>query len=551
MQQIPKELQQLVYWSIKILGETIKDTYGTELYKVIEKTRHKMKTIRATEYDETIKVLHQVQKQFKKYDHEKLAGIAHAYSLMLELINRCESAYRSVRIKQKRPESFDQHPHAIIFVFTAHPTEARSPEVLFLFQKIYHSLVDALENGKEGAEENLRYLLSLALRVPMSRVAKPTVKDEAEYLYSYVLRDEIIEQQIDFQQKGITVNFRSWVGGDKDGHPGVDQKTMLMSLNISRQKLTNWIQKKLDQALDDLKILCIDQQGLLKKFGQVNSALKDVKSIQTGDGKKVKEFKKKLTSYLELLEQKTGVSSPYLQDIRDLMWLYPALVLPLEIREDSELVHAALKKPSLAIVKMLETLKRISKGFDPKWYVRGFVLSMVQSSADVDAGFKLTKKYLGSYAIPVVPLFENAHALNHATQILSQYFNQNPTVKKTHQEKWSSRFEVMLGYSDSSKESGVLPSRYLISQGLVTMDKFLSKEKLTPVFFHGSGGSIERGGGSIKEQTEWWPKSAVHIFKATTQGEMIARNFASDYILRSKSGRTNCWATKLCETPCS
>jgi phosphoenolpyruvate carboxylase len=162
-------------------------------------------------------------------------------------------------------------------------------------------------------------------------------------------------------------------------------------------------------------------------------------------------------------------------------------------------VNAALLDPEMAIAKMLKQIKVIAQGHDPKWYVRGFVLSMVMSASDIRAGYQLTKRHMGKYAIPVVPLFENVHALTHATKILQDYFLQEPSVIQTHQKNWSSRFEVMLGYSDSSKEAGVLPSRFLISQALLNIDSFLAKQKLTPVFFHGSGGSIERGGGSIKE----------------------------------------------------
>ena len=89
----------------------------------------------------------------------------------------------------------------------------------------------------------------------------------------------------------------------------------------------------------------------------------------------------------------------------------------------------------------------------------------------------------------------------------------------------------MLGYSDSSQESGVFPSRYLISKSMKEIDRYLIKKKLVPVFFHGSGGSVARGGGSIKEQISWWPKSAINVFKATIQGEMVARSFASKHIL--------------------
>lgn len=534
---IPKELQSLVYWSIKMLGEGIEKHYGKEVYQIVEKTRKKMKSIRSSDIEETSKVLKSIQKQYKQYSTEKLKKVAHSYSLMLELINRCESAYRTCRLGKKEEQVFNKKPHAIVFVFTAHPTEARSPEVLFIFQQIYYALINALENGRDKNAESVKYLLSLALTAPIARKSKPTVEDEAKYLYSYILRNEILSQQIEFQKKGITVNFRSWVGGDKDGHPGVDDKTLLMSLGHSRLKLTDWIEFRLNKIKQESELVDIGKSkrdALIIEFKKVNDKLKVLKKIKTEDGKHVLAFKKQFKSLEQKFIKTTGVEAPDLNNIKHLLWLYPAIVLPLEIREDSELVHEAQKKSNMAIVRMLKTLKNISKGYDPKWYVRGFVLSMVMNEKDVEAGYKLTVKHLGKYAIPVVPLFENAHALTHANSILENYFKLCPKVLSAHKNLWSTRFEVMLGYSDSSKESGVFPSRFLISQALVSMDKFLSKNKLTPVFFHGSGGSIERGGGSIKEQTQWWPKSAVHIFKATTQGEMIARNFAGDLIMKSQ-----------------
>lgn len=536
---IPKELQSLVYWSIKVLGEGIKTHYGKDVYQMVEMTRKKMKTIRSSGTEETLKVLKQVQKKYQKEKTADLQKIAHSYSLMLELINRCESAYRTSRLSKKDSPDFKQKPHAIVFVFTAHPTEARSPELLSIFQQIYYTLICAIESGTENYEEDLRYLLSMALTVPLARKSKPTVDDEAKYLYSYVLRNEILSQQIEFLKKGITVHFRSWVGGDKDGHPGVNEKTLQMSLTYSRAKLLAWIDHRLKGINKDLSLFDIPKSShdrLSKGFVRCFNHLKALKSVNDGDGRKIVAFKKDYTKLRDDFLKLTKIEAPDFNNIQLLMWLYPALVLPLEIREDSELVHLAHKAKGndMAIVKMLMKIKAISKGFDAKWYVRGFVLSMVEGSDDILAGYKLAVKHLGGYDIPVVPLFENAFALNNATKILEDYFSNNKEVLKAHKTKWNTRFEVMLGYSDSSKESGVFPSRYLISQALVNMDKFISKYKLTPVFFHGSGGSIERGGGSIKEQTQWWPKSAVNLFKATTQGEMIARNFAGKYIMKSQ-----------------
>jgi phosphoenolpyruvate carboxylase len=95
----------------------------------------------------------------------------------------------------------------------------------------------------------------------------------------------------------------------------------------------------------------------------------------------------------------------------------------------------------------------------------------------------------------------------------------------------------MVGYSDSSKENGVLPARLLIEGALFDIEEFLLKHKLTPVFFHGSGGSTGRGGGSVLEQISWLPQSALEIFKVTIQGEMVQRTFSNPAIMRSQVGK--------------
>jgi len=533
MNNIPKELQSLVYWAIELLGKSIKEQYGIQVYNKVEKLRKNMKEIRSSDYEEIKKILTKHQVQLKKSSSKELYEIAHSYALMLELINRCESAFRYSRLQGRSHKEFDKKPYASIFVFTAHPTEARSEEILSVFREIYESLIEGLNYGLHHVEDKIKYLLSLSLYISMARAEKPTVKDEAQYLYSYVLREEIISQQIDFYRRDIIVHFRSWVGGDKDGHPGVDDKTLLMSLSKSRECLITWLNKKVKSLEGDLKFLGVNRsvESSLHKF---KLSISELKKVKAGDGRKVTQFKRNLMNLNTKLKTNYKIKFHMLEEINILFWLYPALVLPLEIREDSQLVKDAYSKPDMKISKMLKTLKEISSGLKPKWYVRGFVLSMTESHEDIAGGIKLVKKYFRNYVIPIVPLFETASALENATKILTQVFKEDKSIIGVHKDDWSKRFEVMLGYSDSSKESGVLPSRYLIHHALYDIDAFLAKHHLTPVFFHGNGGSIERGGGSIREQTEWWPKSAVNIFKATTQGEMIARNFQSDLIMQSQ-----------------
>lgn len=181
---------------------------------------------------------------------------------------------------------------------------------------------------------------------------------------------------------------------------------------------------------------------------------------------------------------------------------------------------------------MLEHVYSITHGTDPKNYIRGFILSMVESAEDIKNGINLVKQIFRSYALPVVPLFENQLALTSADNILNHSITED--IRQKHLKQWDGNYEVMLGYSDSSKENGVLPSRLMIAKSLRSIQSVLENKNLRPIFFHGSGGSIERGGGDIKEQTASWSKEMMDNYKVTIQGEMVARLFSSSSILKSQ-----------------
>lgn len=534
---LSEQFKELVFHSVKALGAVIKLQYGDEVFDQVEKLRLSMKKLRSTDTNESFAILSHEIKKLKKSSDKNLFKLAHSYSLMLELINRCETAYRSYRLTGQPLELKTKVPYAIIFVFTAHPTEARAESVIKLFDQIEVLLRQSMRDGFESIHEQLNYLLAVLLKLSMANNEKPTVEDEAKYIFSYVLKDEILAEQVLFHTKGLTVNFRTWVGGDKDGHPGVDMKTMKMCFQLTRKNLLRFISNRLLLTKESLLLMSEQDSTLKTLIDLIDDLMKDAQQllpIKEGDGVKVNLFKNKLAKLNTLHLKKLAICPPALKEIESLVWLYPALVLQIEIREDSEFVHMALEDDKMAIARMLQYLKCISKGLDLKWYVRGFVLSMVESAKDLIAGVKLMRKELGGHKIPVVPLFENQVALVNAVPILKEFFSVEQVTLKTHNSKWSGRFEVMLGYSDSSKENGVFPSRLLIANALSKLDNFLQKMNLTPVFFHGSGGSVERGGGTIKEQTQWWPKSAVNIFKATCQGEMVARNFGNHIVMRAQ-----------------
>lgn len=528
--KIPSELRELVFQSVKLLGLAIQDIYGLKLFNQIEALRLQMKEVRQKEGDVVHAALEDVYKKMSKKEDEDLHKIAKAFSLMLEIINACETAYRTHRLQSFRMET-ETLPDSLVYVFTSHPTEARSKEFLYLTDKVEDLLIKALDSGYDEVKDELLHLFQMSLRIPLANNKRPDVKDEANQILHTILDERILAEQIYLKKNGLNVYFRTWVGGDKDGHPKVGAATLKQTLTQSRGMLLLYIQKRTDEFQQELRLFKLDDVKLTQELNDLKNKIKGLKVVSTGDGKRISAFQKNLHKVLRLAEN-LKLTSPHLSDIQELFRLYPALVLPMEIREDSSLIHDALKNPQ-PISDMLKTLKSISSGLDPKYYVRGFIISMCQEAEDLKAAIQLTIKYLGSYGIPSVPLFENERGLKHGVEILSKTFKEFPMIKE-HKARWDGKLEVMLGYSDSSKENGVLPSRLLVEKALLELEELLLKHKLTPVFFHGSGGSTGRGGGSLKEQIAWWPHSALNIYKMTIQGETIQRHFHQAPILRSQ-----------------
>ncbi|MGB0453867.1 MAG: phosphoenolpyruvate carboxylase [Bacteriovoracaceae bacterium] len=533
---LPQELKSLVSWSVSLLGDAIKKQFGEECYKEIEKLRRSMRDSRS--FDEktlNTKLLKKLS-SLQDLSDEALFNITHSYSCMLELINRCEMAYRTWRLRDKEEVEIKESPYAVVFVLTAHPTEARSPECLNYFKMIQLKLLKALEKDQDLLEGDLKILLQLVLQVPLARDNKPTVEDEAHHIFSFVLKDEILKQLIKFYSEGHTVTLRTWVGGDKDGHPGVNERTLSNVLNLSRTYLISYLRKRLAEieALFHYRDDISDENyAILSLVEKIKLHLVTMEKVLPHDGDKVSELRALVSSLNQVFKKTYKSSLKPLDQINGLLWIFPALVLPLELREDSLVVLEAKKDKEQPIRKMLEKVEAFSKGFEPKWYARGLILSMCEQASHIKGAISLVKDVFGSAKLPVVPLFENQLALENSKVILDELFSSSAKIVKDHQSLYGSRFEVMLGYSDSSKENGVFASRLMIAEAMRKIEAIVKKYKLTPVFFHGSGGSVERGGGSIKEQTNWWTKSAINLYKATIQGEMVARNFSTSEVFSS------------------
>ena len=125
----------------------------------------------------------------------------------------------------------------------------------------------------------------------------------------------------------------------------------------------------------------------------------------------------------------------------------------------------------------------------------------------------------------MVPLLESAEALEGAGALLEALLT-DPGYR-AHLRQRGDAQEVMLGYSDSSKESGFLAANWLLYRAQESLVAVARRHGVTLTLFHGRGGAIGRGGGpanrAILAQA---PGSVDGRLKFTEQGEVIAAHYA-------------------------
>lgn len=542
----PPELRHLIRESVAILGEVIKRELGLKGFEQIEAIRVQMTYLRETSNNEAFIKLSNLKKKLEKANPDQRYQIAHAFTLMIQLMNASENAYRSHRLKvNKKTKSSEIHSESITYVLTAHPTEARSSQNIAIFHDIQQILLNILITNelekkmqiKPHHREDLRNYLELAWRIPVMRKRSPKVKDEAEILYAQLFRKHILKTLMNANDRKVSLRIHSWVGSDKDGHPGVHEKTLLQSLTLSRNQILKMINDQLIAVRKDLSL--IENNDLIKQTSRLIVQIKSLRILKTKDVKRVEKIKQKFSNFIANYQTEIGGLHPELRTLKQLLDLFPGLVIPMELREASDIIMSRSKnKKGLAIDRMLKTVAKISEDGDPRWYVRSFIVSMTESAAHIKAAAVKQKKYLKQIILPVVPLFEEALSLAQSAEIMAEIFK-DEILKSAIKNFWNSQVEIMVGYSDSSKEAGVFPSRLAIAQALPSLEKVCREHQVRPIFFHGSGGSIDRGGGSLDNQMAWWPKSAVNNVKITVQGEMVERWLATPMIAERQLEKIN------------
>ena len=387
-------------------------------------------------------------------------------------------------------------------------------------------------------------------------------------------------------KKGLPKNFNpiefgSWMGGDRDGNPNVTaavtKNVILLSRweaaklyeksltkiirSYSMKKCSNKISRKVGQTFEPYRVFLRPLRDKMRiTHRSIEQHLVYKKPL---DQKKLlrqrEEILKPLRIVRESLEQNNNenIASGELLDLMRRAKCFGINLARLDIRQESarhsqlisEFVKNRYKKNFLkfdekqkitffkklilnkkkfikdSILKNKEnkevwsTFKTLSN--EPPECLGAYVISMTNSASDILAVNFLQKEAKIKDKLRVVPLFETLEDLINAKSIMETLFSQ-----KWYRNLIKNKQEVMIGYSDSSKDAGKLCASWHQYKAQEEIIKLAKKYKIKVIFFHGRGGSPGRGGGPIQATLRSQPPQSVNgKIRITDQGEVIQQKY--------------------------
>jgi phosphoenolpyruvate carboxylase len=158
-----------------------------------------------------------------------------------------------------------------------------------------------------------------------------------------------------------------------------------------------------------------------------------------------------------------------------------------------------------------------------------YIVSMSRSAADVLGVLVLARlagciDAGGDVPLDVAPLFETVADLAAAEAVMGGLMADRRY--RRHLKARGQRQLVMLGYSDSAKDGGLVASRWALQRAQVELTALARAWRTRLEFFHGRGGSISRGGGQTGRAVLAAPRGSVDgVLRVTEQGEVIHRKY--------------------------
>jgi phosphoenolpyruvate carboxylase len=201
--------------------------------------------------------------------------------------------------------------------------------------------------------------------------------------------------------------------------------------------------------------------------------------------------------------------------------------------KDITLERSQLSEPNKETLKVFEVIEKMHGEISPRAFGE-YVISMTHQASHVmevlllASLVGLTGKEQDEWfcKIRISPLFETIEDLSHIETVLARLFD-NATYK-TLLKASGNQQEVMLGYSDSCKDGGILASSWQLYEAQQKVIRLADLHHIDCRLFHGRGGTIGRGGGPTHESILSQPEGTVHgQIKFTEQGEVLSNKYSN------------------------
>jgi phosphoenolpyruvate carboxylase len=199
------------------------------------------------------------------------------------------------------------------------------------------------------------------------------------------------------------------------------------------------------------------------------------------------------------------------------------------------------------IINVFHMIKKAHEEFG-KRSISVYLISMTKSVSDLlevlvlakEAGInRLHADGTMESHLNVAPLLETIDDLTAGPKIMESLF-QMP-VYRNHLKNMGDQQEIMLGYSDGSKDGGTLTANWKLYRAQLEIHEMAKKYQIRLKFFHGRGGSLGRGGGTLRQSILSQPAETLGDgVKITEQGEVLSsRYLLEDIAYRSLEQATS------------
>ncbi|WP_051324613.1 phosphoenolpyruvate carboxylase [Candidatus Solirubrobacter pratensis] len=399
---------------------------------------------------------------------------------------------------------------------------------------------------------------------------------------------EEMERALDTRLVQPVLSYGSWTGGDMDGHPEVGADTLAGALALHRASALRLLRERVDRLArafshsslriplsEELAASLENDERELPSAEVLRRAHREWEPLRTKLGfirhRLVNTGRprgrepgyadaQQLRRDLEMVLAHLGSRHVALGSIRRLLWqvdVFGFHLAGIDIRQGATVVRQAASSllPGFAdadeprrmalltealasgrrgiehdpggeageLLRVLDTVALAGEAYGPQ-AVPAMVISMTEQPSDVLAACWLAAR-AGATSLRMVPLFETRGDLDAAPGTMGVLYDNE--AYRNHLRAHANRQTVMVGYSDSGKDSGYVASQYSLYVAQERLSAQAGDAGVVLELFHGRGGSPSRGGGRTYRAILAQPEGSVQgRIRITEQGETVSARYS-------------------------